>query len=43
MKALCEKYEYNQKERHNQIIILQSRRHKKYMDEHQNDFENTNC
>lgn len=43
MKALCEKYKYNQKERHNQIIILQSRRHKKYMDEHQNDFENTNC
>lgn len=43
MKSLCEKYEYNQKERHNQIIILQRRRHKKYMDEHQNDFENANC
>lgn len=37
---ICEKYEYDKKGRHKEIIILQRRRHKKYVEEHPEEFKN---
>ena len=37
---ICEKYEYDKKGRHKEIIILQRKRHKKYVEEHPEEFKN---
>ena len=37
---ICKKYEYDKKGRHKEIIILQRKRHKKYVEEHPKEFEN---
>lgn len=37
---ICKKYEYDKNGRHKEIIILQRKRHKKYVEEHPKEFEN---
>ena len=37
---ICEKYEYDKKGRHKEIIILQRKRQKKYVEEHPEEFKN---